>query len=55
MGFQWHEEKSAANEAKHGISFLQAARIFKGRVLKRPDDRRDYGEARFIALGTYDG
>jgi hypothetical protein len=55
MGFQWHEDKSASNEAKHGISFLQAAQIFRGRILKRPDDRKDYGEQRFVALGSYDG
>jgi uncharacterized protein len=55
MGFQWDPDKSAANEAKHGITFLQAAQIFRGPVLKRPDDRKDYGEQRFIALGTYDG
>ncbi len=55
MGFQWDPDKSDANEAKHGITFLQAAQIFRGPVLKRPDDRRDYGEQRFIALGTYDG
>jgi uncharacterized DUF497 family protein len=55
MGFQWNEEKSAANEAKHGISFLQAAQIFRGPILKRPDDRKDYGEQRFIALGAFDG
>jgi uncharacterized DUF497 family protein len=46
---------SVANEAKHGISFVQAAQIFKGPILKRPDDRKDYGKQRFIALGTYDG
>jgi uncharacterized DUF497 family protein len=55
MGFQWDDEKSAANEAKHGVSFLQAAQIFRNRTLTRPDDRKDYGEQRFIALGTYDG
>jgi uncharacterized DUF497 family protein len=55
MGFQWDDEKSAANEAKHGISFLQAAQIFRGPILKRPDDRKDYGEQRFIALGAFDG
>jgi uncharacterized protein len=55
MGFQWHPDKSAANEAKHGITFLQAAQIFRGPILKRPDDRKDYGEQRFIALGAYDG
>lgn len=55
MGFQWDQEKSAVNEAKHGISFLQAAQIFRGPLLKSPDVRKDYGEKRFIALGAYDG
>ena len=55
MGFQWDSAKSVANEAKHGVSFLQAAQIFKNPVLKTQDTRRDYGETRFIALGTFDG
>ena len=55
MVFQWHSAKSVANEAKHGVSFLQAAQIFKSPVLKTQDTRRDYGETRFIALGTFDG
>lgn len=54
MSFQWDEAKSAANEAKHGISFLQAAQIFRSPVLRRADNRCDYGEQRFIALGAYD-
>ena len=53
MGFQWDPRKSAANEAKHGISFLQAAQIFRGPILKAADTRRDYGEERFIALGIF--
>lgn len=55
MGFQWDPVKSAANEAKHGISFDQAAQIFRARTLKRVDARRDYREERFVALGVYDG
>ncbi len=55
MGFQWDTDKSSSNEAKHGISFLQAAQIFRGPVLKIQDTRRDYGEPRFIALGAFDG
>jgi uncharacterized protein len=55
MGFQWDADKSASNEAKHGLSFLQAAQIFRGPVLKIQDTRRDYGEPRFIALGAFDG
>lgn len=47
--------KSASNEAKHGASFLQAAQIFRGPVLKAQDTRREYGEIHFIALGAFDG
>lgn len=54
-GFQWDANKNASNDAKHGISFEQAAQIFRGRILKRLNDRRDYREERFIALGVYDG
>lgn len=54
-GFQWDEEKSAANEVKHRVSFLQAAQIFRGLILRREDTRRDYGEKRFIALGAFEG
>lgn len=52
--FQWDETKSAANEVKHRVSFLQAAQIFRGFVLRREDTRRNYGEKRFIALGMFD-
>ena len=55
MGFQWDADKSDSNEAKHSISFLQAAQIFRGPILKARDTRRDYGETRFIALGAFDG
>lgn len=33
MGFQWDGAKSAANEAKHGLSFEDAVVIFAGPVL----------------------
>ena len=55
MGFQWDARKDAANEAKHHVNFRQAVEIFRGVVLVKADDRRDYGESRFIALGEYDG
>ncbi|UMY17873.1 BrnT family toxin [Methylobacterium organophilum] len=54
MGFQWDPEKDAANQAKHLVGFRQAAEIFRGFRLTRPDTRRDDGEDRFIALGVYD-
>jgi len=55
MGFQWDAAKSAANEAKHGLSFLQAAQIFRGAILRTRDTRKDYGEPRWLALGLFDG
>jgi uncharacterized protein len=55
MGVQWDAAKAASNETKHGVSFLQAAQIFRNPILKRLDDRKDYGEQRLIALGAYDG
>jgi uncharacterized protein len=55
MGFEWDAAKDAANQAKHGIAFPEAAQIFRGSVVVTEDTRRDYGERRFIALGEYDG
>jgi uncharacterized protein len=51
MAFEWDPAKNAANIAKHGIDFGDAARIFEGPTLERPDNRRDYGESRVIAYG----
>ena len=55
MGFQWDPDKDAANQAKHLVGFRQAAEIFRGFRLTREDTRRDYGECRFVSLGSYDG
>ena len=51
LQFEWDEEKARANLAKHRVSFLTAAEIFGGEILERIDDRENYGEVRFIALG----
>ena len=52
MEFEWDAGKARANERKHAVSFDEAAAIFRGFVIERPDKRQDYGEARFIALGV---
>jgi uncharacterized protein len=54
MLFEWDATKNAANIAKHGIDFEDAIRIFDGPVLQQADARRDYGEARIIAVGVVD-
>ncbi len=51
MLFEWDENKNKANQRKHGISFEEAALIFKGEVLTRIDDCEDYGEEREISTG----
>ena len=33
----------------------RAAEIFAGATLTIPDDRKDYGESRFITIGLLDG
>jgi uncharacterized protein len=41
--------KDALNRHKHGVSLAQAARIDWPRVMAIPDNRRSYGEERYIA------
>ena len=51
LEFEWDEDKAAANLIKHRVSFLTAAEVFTNEILERIDDREDYGEVRWIALG----
>lgn len=51
LSFEWDEEKNAANIKNHGIDFLDAALIFENPTIEVSDDRADYEELRFIALG----
>ncbi|MCB9959790.1 MAG: BrnT family toxin [Rhodospirillaceae bacterium] len=55
MPFEWDEAKRRSNLAKHGIDFVRAARIFRNPILERMDDRQDYGEERWIAIGHWQG
>ncbi|TXS90824.1 BrnT family toxin [Parahaliea maris] len=55
MEFEWDEAKNQANQGKHGLSFKEAALVFKKPVLTRVDRRADYGEVRHISIGTLDG
>lgn len=55
MEFEWDQAKSDARYALDGFGFDFAALIFEGPTLEWPDNRRDYGELRMIALGAADG
>jgi uncharacterized DUF497 family protein len=51
--FEWDEAKAAENYAKYGVSFETAIKVFRDPfAIERLDDREDYGEARFILIGT---
>ena len=49
--FEWDEEKRQQNLLKHSVDFLYAALIFEGETVTLVDDRQDYGETRYLALG----
>lgn len=46
--------KDELNRAKHGVSLQAAARFDWETALEREDDRFDYGEVRFVAIGWID-
>ena len=50
LEFEWDDRKRDSNFKKHGVDFADAVR-----VVERLDDREDYGEDRYIALGELDG
>lgn len=52
--FEWDEEKRQQNLLKHGVDFLYAAQIFEGDVVI-VDDRQDYGETCYLAVGRVAG
>ena len=51
MRFEWDELKNQINIRKHGIDFQDAVDVFDHPVLTAIDQREDYGEERWIALG----
>lgn len=52
MLFEWDEDKNDANIRKHGLDFAVAVELFQGPMWVRPDLRFDYGEPRFIGIGS---
>ena len=52
MKFEWDENKNQSNQSKHSISFGEAAEIFRYPMYKLVDTRKDYGEVRYIGIGS---
>lgn len=55
MRFEWDEDKRERNVSKHAIDFVDCQDVFAGPTVSVPDDRFDYGEARFITFGLLAG
>ncbi|QMV19127.1 BrnT family toxin [Granulicella sp. 5B5] len=51
LQFEWDDEKDRTNRIKHGLSFNTGASIFNSPTVEQMDDREDYGEVRYVALG----
>lgn len=49
---EWNEKKSESNFKKHGFRFDSAALLFEGDYITKRDIRKDYGEPRFLSMGT---
>lgn len=51
MRFTWHEPKRQLTVQKRGLDFAEAERLFDGPTLTFEDERRDYGERRWVTMG----
>ena len=54
MRFERDEEKNRINIRKHGLSLADGWKMFNAPMLTRLDDREEYGEERWIAIGLLD-
>ncbi len=55
MTFEWDEIKNRANIRRHGFDLADAEEMFRGVLVVEPDTREDYGEIRWVGLGTIAG
>ena len=52
MKFEWDDKKNNENIRKHGIDFRDVVEMFDHPMLTQLDTRRDYGEDRWIGVGS---
>jgi len=55
MRYTWDGDKEARNLWVHRIAFEDAVKIFEGPTLERLDDRFEYPETRWYAIGLVEG
>jgi uncharacterized protein len=51
MRFEWDERKNLLNIRHHKIDFRDVPQVFQGPLLIDLDDRKEYGEERWIGIG----
>lgn len=51
MKFEWDPGKNSSNREKHGCDLAEAPEIFDHDRFEMRDERKDYGENRFIVIG----
>lgn len=55
MDIEFDPAKRAITLSERRLDFADAAIVFSGLTATVPDDRKDYGEERFITAGDLDG
>lgn len=55
LEIEFDQDKNELNILKHGLPLAFAAILFADDYKEKPDDRRSYGEPRFVAIGAIEG
>ena len=55
LRFEWDERKNLSNQRKHGVSFDEAAQVFRDPMYVSVQDRVEDGEERWQTFGLVDG
>ena len=51
MKYEWDEQKREANLVKHGVDFTEVENFEWDTAIETIDNRKDYGEQRWVAIG----
>ena len=52
MKYEWDEVKNRLNIRKHGIDFMDVPSMFQHPMVMFLDQKKDYGEDRWIGIGN---
>ncbi len=54
MRLIWDRRKNETNIEKHGLDFADAYKVFESPMMVGLDERKEYGEDRWIGIGLLD-